>query len=228
MRFYISLGLVVVASIGLTVQLALPASPPAVAMRDGFTWILQALRPSATIGAYRIFLRDGERVETLDLPAINLLLADRAAGAPTIDELVGGSEVDCRLITETGSGQMLVCAPATLSRLDPETPITEEAALVLRATVEAQQERLAYDENVKATWYPFEYEEQRQAARAQGLTVGNAYPFILQISGRSVHGCLLDWERGVELIGYSWIGGDAYLVWAWAETRAELEALLER
>jgi hypothetical protein len=30
------------------------------------------------------------------------------------------------------------------------------------------------------------------------------------------------------MLGYAWVGGDAYLVWGWAETRRELDALLVR
>lgn len=228
MRFYLGIGLLVAATLIFILQVALPASPPAVAMRDGVAWIIQSLRPSTTIGAYRLFLQDGERAEPLEVAAVNALLAERAAGAPTLDELVGGPDASCELIIGNGSGQLLVCAPSTLSGLDPATPITEEAAYVLRATVEAQQERLAYDENVKATWYPYEFEEQRKAARAQGLTVGNAYPVINTLSGHQVHACLLDWEGGVEMLGYAWVGGDAYLVWGWAETRRELDTLLIR
>jgi hypothetical protein len=180
------------------------------------------------VGAYRLFLTDGETAQEISAADAEALLAERAAGSPTLAELVGGPDATCRLISGSGSGQLLVCAPTTLAGLDPATPLTEEAAIALRATVEAQQERLAYDENVKATWYPYEFEEQRLAARTQGFNVGNAYPVINDMSGHQVHACILDWEGGSEMLGYAWVGGDAYLVWGWAETRRELDALLIR
>jgi hypothetical protein len=197
-------------------------------MRNSITSLIDALRPSATVGAYKFFLRDGESASLLNSREVEALLAKKAAGAPTLVTLVGGPDAKCSLIRGSGSGDLLVCAPATLKGLDPATPITEEAAYALRATVEAQQERLAYDVNVKAAWYSYEFEEQRRAARAQGLTVGNAYPVIYYLSGHQVHACLLDWVRGVEMIGYSWVGGDAYLVWAFTETRTEMDTLLNR
>jgi hypothetical protein len=228
MKFYLGTGLLVVATLAFILQLALPASAPAVAMREGLTWLIDATRPSTTVGAYKLFLRDGESASVLGNSDVDALLAEHAAGSPSLTTLVGGPDATCSLIRGSGSGQLLVCAPTTLSGLDPATPITEEAAYALRATVEAQQERLAYDESIKATWYPYEFEEQRLAARAQGLNVGNAYPVINTLSGHQVHACLLDWEGGVEMLGYAWVGGDAYLVWGWAETRGELDALLIR
>ena len=228
MKFYLGIGLLVAATFAFSLQLALPKSAPAVAMRDGLTWLIDATRPSTTVGAYKLFLRDGESASALSSSEVDALLAAKAAGAPSLITLVGGPDATCSLIRGSGSGQLLICAPTTLTGLDPSTPLTEEAAYTLRATVEAQQERLAYDENVKASWYSYEFEEQRLAARAQGLTVGNAYPVIHNLSGHQVHACLLDWERGVEMLGYSWVGGDAYLVWAWAETRSEMDTLLIR
>ena len=228
MKIYLGTGLLVVATLAFILQLALPSSLPAVAMRAGIGWVVESLRASATVGAYRIFLRDAETAQEISPPEVETLLAERAAGSPTLVDLVGGRDATCRLIRGSGTGRLLVCAPTTLAGLDPATPITEEAALALRAAVEAQQERLAYDETVKATWYPYEFEEQRLAARAQGLNVGNAYPFINDMSGHQVHACILDWEGGSEMLGYAWLGGDAYLVWGWAETRQELDALMVR
>jgi len=228
MKLYLGTGLLVVATFAFILQLALPSSPPAVAMRAGISWVVETLRASTTVGAYRLFLKDGETAQEISAADAEALLAERAAGSPTLVDLVGGRDATCHVIRGSGSGQLLVCAPTTLAGLDTATPITEEAALALRATVEAQQERLAYDETVKATWYPYEFEEQRLAARAQGLNVGNAYPFIKDVSGRGVHACILDWEGGSEMLGYAWVGGDAYLVWGWAETRQELDALLVR
>ena len=228
MKFYLGTGLLVAATLAFALQLALPSSPPAVAMRAGIGWVVETLRASTKVGAYRLFLKDGESAEELATEDAEALLAERAAGSPTLADLVGGPDATCRLIRGSGSGQLLVCAPTTLAGLDPATPITEEAAIALRATVEAQQERLAYDETVKATWYPYEFEEQRVAARAQGLNVGNAYPVVNDMSGHQVHACILDWEGGSEMLGYAWVGGDAYLVWGWAETRSDLDALLVR
>ena len=228
MRFYLGTGLLVAATLAFVLQLALPSSPPAVAMRAGIGWVMDTLRASTTVEAYRLFLRDGESAEEIATADAEALLAERAAGSPTLADLVGGSDATCRLIRGSGSGQLLVCAPTTLAGLDPATPITEAAAIALRATVEAQQERLAYDETVKATWYGSEFEEQRVAARAQGLNVGNAYPVLNDMSDHLVHACILDWEGGSEMLGYAWVGGDAYLVWGWAETRQELNALLVR
>jgi hypothetical protein len=228
MKIYLGTGLLVVATLAFILQLALPSSPPAVAMRTGIGWVVETLRSSTTVGAYRLFLTDGEAAQEISAADAEALLAERAAGSPTLAELVGGPDATCRLISGSGSGQLLACAPTTLAGLDPATPLTEAAAIALRATVEAQQERLAYDETVKATWYPYEYEEQRLAARTQGLNVGNAYPVINDMSGHQVHACILDWEGGSEMLGYAWVGGDAYLVWGWAETRRELDALLIR
>jgi len=228
MKIYLGTGLLVVATAAFILQLALPLSPPAVAMRAGVSWVVETLRSSTTVGAYRLFLRDAETAQEISPTEVEALLAERAAGSPTLVDLVGGRDATCRLIGGSGTGRLLVCAPKTLAGLDPATPITEEAAIALRATVEAQQERLAYDETVKATWYPYEFEEQRLAARAQALNVGNAYLVINDMSGHQVHACILDWEGGSEIIGYTWVGGDAYLVWGWAETRQELDALLVR
>ena len=228
MKFYLGIGLLVATTFAFALQLALPSSPPAVAMRTGNGWVVDTHRSSTTVGAFRLFLTDGETAQEISTADAEALLAERAAGSPTLAELVGGPDATCRLISDSGSGQLLVCAPTTLAGLDPATPITEEAAIALRATVEAQQERLAYDVEVKATWYPQELEEQRLAARAQGLNVGNAYPVINDMSGHLVYACILDWEGGSEMLGYAWVGGDAYLVWGWAETRSELDALLVR
>jgi hypothetical protein len=228
MKIYLGTGLLVVATLAFILQLALPSSPPAVAMRAGIGWVVETLRASTTVGVYKLFLRDGESASALSSSEVDALLAEKAAGAPSLTTLMGGPDATCRLISGSGSGQLLVCAPTTLAGLDPATPLTEEAAIALRATVEAQQERLAYDETVKATWYPYEFEEQRLAARTQGLNVGNAYPVINDMSDHQVHACILDWEGGSEMLGYAWVGGDAYLVWGWAETRAELDTLLVR
>ena len=228
MKFYLGIGLLVATTFAFALQLALPSSPPAVAMRAGIGWGVETLRSSPTVGACRFFLTDGETAQEISTADAEALLAERAAGSPTLAELVGGPDATCRLISGSGSGQLLICAPTTLAGLDPATPITEAAAIALRATVEAQQERLAYDVEVKATWYPQELEEQRLAARAQGLNVGNAYPVLHDLSGHLVHACILDWEGGSEMLGYAWVGGDAYLVWGWAETRSELDALLVR
>ena len=228
MKFYLATGLLVAATLAFILQLALPSSPPAVAMRTGIGWVVETLRSSTTVGAYKLFLRDGESASALSSSEADALLAEKAAGAPSLTTLVGGPDATCSLIRGSGSGHLLVCAPTALAGLDPATPLTEEAGIALRATVEAQQERLAYDETVKATWYPYEFEEQRLAARTQGLNVGNAYPFNNTMSGHEVHACILDWEGGSEMLGYAWVGGDAYLVWGWAETRRELDALLVR
>jgi len=228
MKFYLSIGLLVAATFAFSLQLALPMSAPAVAMRDGLTWLINATRPSTTVGAYKLFLRDGESASALSSSEVDALLAEKAAGAPSLTTLVGGPDATCSLIRGSDSGVLLICAPTTLTGLDPATPPTEEAAYTLRVTVEAQQERLAYDVEVKATWYPQELEEQRLAARTQGLNVGNAYPVIKNMSNHQVHACILDWEGGSEMLGYAWVGGDAYLVWGWAETRRELDALLIR
>jgi hypothetical protein len=228
MKIYLGTGLLVAATLAFILQLALPSSAPAVAMRAGIGWVVETLRSSTTVGAYKLFLRDGESASALSSSEADALLAEKAAGAPSLTTLVGGPDATCSLIRGSGSGHLLVCAPTTLTGLDPATPLTEEAAIALRATVEAQQERLAYDETVKATWYPYEFEEQRLAARTQGLNVGNAYPVINDMSGHQVHACILDWEGGSEMLGYAWVGGDAYLVWGWAETRRELDALLIR
>lgn len=228
MKFYLGIGLLIAATLAFIFQLALPSSPPAVAMRAGIGWVVETLRSSTTVGAYRLFLTDGETAQEISTADAEGLLAEQAAGSPTLAELVGGPDATCHLIRGSGSGQLLVCAPTTLAGLDPATPLTEAAAIALRATVEAQQERLAYDVEVKATWYPQELEEQRLAARSQGLNVGNAYPIIKNMSNHQVHACILDWEGGSEMLGYAWVGGDAYLVWGWAETRSDLDALLVR
>jgi len=228
MKIYLGTGLLVVATFAFILQLALPSSPPAVAMRAGISWVVETLRSSTTVGAYRLLLRDAETAQEISPTEVEALLAERAAGSPALVDLVGGRDATCRLIRGSGSGQLLVCAPTTLAGLGQATPITEEAASALRAAVEAQQERLAYDTTVKATWYAYEFEEQRLAAHVQGLNVGNAYPVINDMSGHQVHACILDWEGGSEMLGYAWVGGDAYLVWGWAETRKELDALLVR
>ena len=57
-------------------QLALPSSPPAVAMRTGIGWVVETLRSSTTVGAYRLFLTDGEtaqEISTADAEALRSL-----------------------------------------------------------------------------------------------------------------------------------------------------------
>jgi hypothetical protein len=65
MKFYLGTGLLVVATLAFILQLALPSSPPAVAMRAGIGWVVETLRASTTVGAYRLFLRDGESASAL-------------------------------------------------------------------------------------------------------------------------------------------------------------------
>jgi len=123
MKFYLGIGLLVATTFAFALQLALPFSPPAVAMRTGIGWVVETLRSSTTVGAYRLFLTDGETAQEISTADAEALLAERAAGSPTLAELVGGPDATCHLISGSGSGQLLVCAPTTLAALDPATPI---------------------------------------------------------------------------------------------------------
>ena len=98
MKIYLGTGLLVVATLAFILQLALPSSPPAVAMRAGIGWVVETLRASTTVGVYRLFLKDGESAEEISTADAEALLAERAAGSPTLTELVGGPDATCRLV----------------------------------------------------------------------------------------------------------------------------------
>ena len=102
MKFYLGIGLLVAATFAFSLQLALPKSAPAVAMRDGLTWLIDATRPSTTVGAYKLFLRDGESASALSSSEVDALLAAKAAGAPSLITLVGGPDATCSLIRGSG------------------------------------------------------------------------------------------------------------------------------
>ena len=216
-----------IASALLVALLALPESPPAMMIRTVAAGISESLTPAMTVGAYRIPLREGESAEILTSAASDALLRDVAAGSPSLADLVGGPDATCGLM-RAPRAQLLICAPRVLTGLDPSTPISEATTATLRATVEAQQERLSYAESVFARWYGAEFAEQRLAARALGLAVGESYPVLATLSGHLVHACILDWSGGVEMIGYTWIGGDAHLVWVHALNRTDLNVMFRR
>ena len=154
MKFYLGIGLLVATTFAFALQLALPSSPPAVAMRTGIGWVVETLRSSTTVGAYRLFLTDGETAQEISTADAEALLAERAAGSPTLAELVGGPDATCRLISGSGSGQLLVCAPSTLAGLDPATPLTEAAAIALRATESGLERRQRLSRHQRHEWPP--------------------------------------------------------------------------
>jgi hypothetical protein len=78
-KIYLGTGLLVVATAAFILQLALPLSPPAVAMRAGVSWVVETLRSSTTVGAYRLFLRDAEAAQEISPREVEALLADQAA-----------------------------------------------------------------------------------------------------------------------------------------------------
>ena len=227
-RVPVAIGLAVVA-VGVALLLALPTSPPSVWIREIAGTLSVMFSPSATVRGITIPLREGETARELTPAEADLVLRESAAGQPPLIDLSLGQTPPCTLITSSQTSLLMLCAPVLLGS-STDALQTDENAIVgmLQASVETQQERLSYADGVLATWYRIDETEQRQAARALGYTVGEAYPVIAQLAFVEVHACILDSIEGVELIGYAIDQGTGYLIWARADSRAELNQMFVR
>ena len=232
LRIGVALTTIAIATVLLAAQLATPELGVGRAIADALSAINRTLSAKATVGSYEFPLKDGESYEVLDSSTVDALLAERAAAAPSLDDLFENSGSCIRVRPKDGlETQLIVCAPAALnaSGIDPSATMPPEQGLVYIELLRAQQMRLTVDPQIQASWINESEElmEHRTLLLADGYAVGTGINSVA-FDDRTPMGTILEWSGGAEWIGYLWVGGDTYLTWAWAPDRAELDGLLNR
>ena len=232
LRTAVTLATIVLAAVLFVAQLATPELGVGRVIEDALSAIGRTLSAKATVARYELPLKDGESSETLEGVAVTSILAERAAGAPILSDLLASPGL-CLQVRPSGgtAAQLLVCAPSVVgaSGVDPSASMPPEAGIPYIEMIRAQQQRLSVDPQIQASWIVESEElmEHRNLLLADGYAVGTGI-LSAAFDGRTPMGTILEWSGGAEWIGYLWVGGDTYLTWAWAPDRAELDALLNR
>ena len=232
LRTAVTLATIVLAAVLFAAQLATPELGVGRVIEDALSAIGRTLSAKATVARYELPLKDGESSETLEGVAVTSILAERAAGAPILSDLLASPGL-CLQVRPSGgtAAQLLVCAPSVVgaSGVDPSASMPPEAGIPYIEMIRAQQQRLSVDPQIQASWIleSEELMEHRNLLLADGYAVGTGI-LSAAFDGRTPMGTILEWSGGAEWIGYLWVGGDTYLTWAWAPDRAELDALLNR
>lgn len=232
LRTAVRLATIALAAVLLVMMLAAPGLGVGRAIGDALSVIGRTLSAKATVARYELPLKDGESSETLEGVAVTSILAERAAGAPILSDLLASPGL-CLQVRPSGgtAAQLLVCAPSVVSTsgVDPSASMPPKEGLTHIELLRAQQMRLTVDPQVQASWIAEgeELKEHRELLLADGYAVGTTI-ISASFDDRTPMGTILEWSGGAEWIGYLWVGGDTYLTWAWAPDRAELDALLNR
>ena len=232
LRTAVTLATIVLAAVLFVAQLATPELGVGRVIEDALSAIGRTLSAKATVARYELPLKDGESSETLEGVAVTSILAERAAGAPILSDLLASPGLCLQVRPRGGTAaQLLVCAPSVVgaSGVDPSASMPPEAGIPYIEMIRAQQQRLSVDPQIQASWIVESEElmEHRNLLLADGYAVGTGI-LSAAFDGRTPMGTILEWSGGAEWIGYLWVGGDTYLTWAWAPDRAELDALLNR
>lgn len=232
LRIGVALTTIAIATVLLVAQLATPELGVGRAIADALSAINRTLSAKATVGSYEFPLKDGESYEVLDSSTVDALLAERAAAAPSLDDLLENPGKCIRVRPKDGSETLLfVCAPAALnaSGIDPSATMPPEQGVVYIELLRAQQLRLTVDPQIQASWINESEElmEHRTLLLADGYAVGTGI-ISATFNEHTPMGMILEWSGGAEWIGYLWIRGDTYLTWAWAPSRAALDSFLTR
>jgi hypothetical protein len=229
-KSWLGVFVIIAGALVLIASLAAPELGVGKAISDALTGVTRVSEPSATVGRYRLPLKDREQSVTLNRETADALLAERAAGGSTLDLLLPGVSSCVEVQKQGDAGVLLVCPPADISTaIAVDAPMPPEAGIPYIEMIRAQQQRLTVDAGVQASWIPEgeELKEHREILLADGYAVGTGI-ISATFGKRTVMGTILEWSGGAEWIGYHWVGGDTYLVWGWAPDRAALDALLTR
>ena len=145
LRTAISLATIALAAVLLVMMLVAPGLGVGRAIGDALSVIGRTLSAKATVARYELPLKDGESSETLEGVAVTSILAERAAGAPILSDLLASPGL-CLQVRPSGgtAAQLLVCAPSVVgaSGVDPSASMPPEAGIPYIEMIRAQQQRL--------------------------------------------------------------------------------------
>lgn len=230
--FWLPIGTIVVGTILFLAMILAPGLGIAERLGGVIGTLGRLFEPSASVGRYALPLNDGETASAVDLPTLEMLLAERGAGAPAVGTLVEGEPTCIQVLGRSAAdGLLVMCAPAQSGHpeIDAAAEMPPEAGLVFIDLIRAQQARLSADEVVQASWI----DETPELAEHRGILLSDGYAVGTGIvpatfGDRSLMGTILQWSGGAEWIGYLWVAGDTYLAWGWAPDRNALDAILTR
>ena len=227
---WLGVFVIVVGALVLIASLAAPGLGVGTTIGEAIKGATILFEPSVTVGRYRLPLKGGEQRDMLTREAADAVFAMRAASGSTLDQLLLSASSCVEVQTQDDAGVLLVCSPIEISTsIAVDAPMPPEAGIAYIEMIRAQQQRLSVDAEVQASWIPEgeALKEHREMLLADGYAVGTGI-VSATFGERTVMGTILEWSGGAEWIGYLWVGGDTYLVWAWAPDRAALDALLTR